>query len=833
MFPDDAPLRAVKFVDAKEGWVAGDHGVVFHTIDGGQTWERQPTGTRASLRGLHFLTPYTGWAVGRTELPNRAGSVGVVLATTDGGATWTELTGSLLPGLNGVQFFDEKRGVVAGDGSDAFPTGVFRTDDGGRTWAMLPGSRAGSWLGIAFTDPNNGTLTCEIGAVAVTGGKVPDPITAVLAGSKAAPHFIGDASRPGHARQMNVNEGLGWAVGDLGTVQATTDGGKTWKVLKAGGQRAAVLFVCSKSCDVPLGAVAALAADGYLCAAVASDADAEYRLPAAMRMCGGAGGGRYTSDPAAAITAWRPDVIVTDRPESVADAGVKKVYALSREAGSVSLNLAAFCPELGDAVKDAVEPAALLLGTKAVPDAVHFKLVRGTLPGAEGHKSLMDGIDLAEGGTARRKKVTLTPEDAPRLAEREKAAGVRRGLEKLVADPKAAGGLEAALVKVVTDVRTLPDDLAARTCVALGFRLVEKGQWTAARELFAVAAEQYPAHPETVEAVRWLVRYQTSGEARRRIELGHFPVFQKAAFVAEAPQPPGVVQASHSEVATVRPVYKFSGADALRQWSQSATDQFPKLAAFGAGYARDPAAALTLAATQRTLGLNARAADLLAAVAPTCALDWQARIGEELRLLGRPCDLPRLPAADCRFTMAKPFLDGRLEDPCWKEAAVELPAVAPGYATTARFACDSKFLYVAVACTHPTGKAAPKATSREHDADLSGHDRVELRLDLDRDYQTCFRLAIDQRGHVADDCWGDPTWNPKWFVAVDPTPTGWTAELAIPLAELTGDRPAPGKPWAVNVSRHVPGVGDGSWAGPPTGRDDVTPLGLLRFVQPK
>lgn len=831
VFPDDAPLRAVKFVDAKEGWVAGDHGIIFHTIDGGQTWERQPTPTRASLRGLYFLTPYTGWAVGRTELPNRFGSAGVVLTTADGGATWTELTGSLLPGLNCVQFFDEKRGVVAGDGSDAFPSGVFRTEDGGRTWAMLPGPRAGSWTRMKFTDQTNGVVSGSTTKRVLKGEverewSVFDSTETFPANSKPTASPL-----PWHDSQM-VDASHGWAVCDLGTVQGTTDGGKSWKVLKAGGQRAAVLFVFAKSSDIPLGAIAALAADGYLCAAAAFDDDAHYRLPAAVRMCGGAGatanGGCDCGEwILKELNRWRPDVLITDIPELAEGKPVKKVYTLTPDAasGSVSLNLTAFCPELGDTLKHVIEPAALLLGTRPVPDAVHFKLVHSTIPGAEGHNSLMEGIDLAEGGTARRKKVTVSADAAPRLAEREEAATARRGLEKLIADPAAAGGLEAAVAKVVTDVRTLPDDLAARTCVGLGFRLAEKGQWTAARELFAVAAEQYPAHPETVEAVRWLVKFQTSTEARRRIELGHFPVFQKAAFVAEAPPAPGVVQASHSEVATVRPVYRFSGPDAQRQWSQSAGDQFPKLAAFGAMYSRDPAAGLCLAHTQRAAGMNARAADLLAALAAGCSPEWQARLGEELRLLGRPCDFPRLPAADCKLTLARPYLDGKLDDPCWAAVtAAELPA-AGGYTTAARFARDDKFLYVAIASTHPEAKPAAKATSRDHDADLTGFDRVELTLDLDRDYQTAFRLCVDQRGCVADDCWGDRTWNPKWFVAVDSTATGWTAELAVPLAELSGDRPAPAKPWSVNVLRYAPGQQPAGWAGP--GANDA---GLLRFA---
>src|SRR5262249_8783794 len=83
----DAPLYAVQFVDTNEGWAVGDEGVVWHTIDGGRTWERQPTGVRTSLRSLHFLNPYTGWIAGREELPH-GGSGGVVLFTRDGGLKW-------------------------------------------------------------------------------------------------------------------------------------------------------------------------------------------------------------------------------------------------------------------------------------------------------------------------------------------------------------------------------------------------------------------------------------------------------------------------------------------------------------------------------------------------------------------------------------------------------------------------------------------------------------------------------------------------------------------------------------------------------------------------
>src|SRR5262245_26697343 len=153
----DAALRTIQFADENEGWAAGDDGVVWHTIDGGKRWERQPTGTRASLRSVHFLTPYSGWAVGRIELPG-GGSSGVVLTTADGGLQWKAVNSNSVPGLNMVKFFSERTGIAAGDGSEGFPSGLFQTVDGGRTWKPVPGVRNPSWLAGDFSDPETGAL---------------------------------------------------------------------------------------------------------------------------------------------------------------------------------------------------------------------------------------------------------------------------------------------------------------------------------------------------------------------------------------------------------------------------------------------------------------------------------------------------------------------------------------------------------------------------------------------------------------------------------------------------------------------------------------------------
>ncbi len=157
---EDAALHAVQFWDNREGWAVGDEGVIWHTIDGGKHWERQPSGVRASLRSLHFLDPYTGWIVGREELPNGAGSTGVVLYTKDGGLNWQRVMLNLLPGLNRVRFVGAasgyKAGYLVGDGDDAHPSGVFQTTDCGRTWQPVAGLRATSWLAAAFGDNGEG-----------------------------------------------------------------------------------------------------------------------------------------------------------------------------------------------------------------------------------------------------------------------------------------------------------------------------------------------------------------------------------------------------------------------------------------------------------------------------------------------------------------------------------------------------------------------------------------------------------------------------------------------------------------------------------------------------
>jgi photosystem II stability/assembly factor-like uncharacterized protein len=814
---DDAPLRAVHFVDKQEGWAAGDHGVVWHTTDGGKVWERQKSGTRASLRSICFLTPYTGFVAGRIEQPYGMVSGGVVLKTTDGGLTWQEVAAGILPGLNGVKFLDESKGVVVGDSCPAFPSGVFKTTDGGEKWEAVPEKQAQEQL------PKLG-LNLKPDRLIDLNRRTGQPI-------------------PIHAMQM-YDATIGYAVGDLGTILATTDGGKSWQVRKCGGQRAAVLFIHATPDAVPLDTIVLLGAkDGYFCQVLSiTGSEQAEKLHAAVRLCGGAGASVCTSFPyprhldglsaeavlnywdtfhtgkareqlirqlVLAIRTWQPEVVVTDHidstasgmeqlvllvtreaftlaadpaafPEQLKDQGlkphqVKKFYGKCDTAkdATVTLDHSPFCVPLGNDVRDFCEAGVNLLGpTAAIPLQRQFRLVAHTMDRADKHKDLMEGVTLPRGGTARRAAVMgVLPEQYQEI--RKGYAAARRAVEALTARPDQIAEPDKFLLEVRRSLAGMPEDLASRTAFAAADRLARDGRWGLAREMFAFVSDTFAAHPEAAAASRWLVQYHSSAAVLRRIELGQVNPIPAGVFEALDDVKP----AGGAETPGPKELFRFTNGETQRVWYRYCLDLENRLVAFGPVHARDPLVRACVAAAK----------ERGAVTTPTAKTD------------DRPVwNCPKAP---------KPTLDGKLTDECWAKAHTVPLAGPAGYDAEARLAHDDQYLYVAVTCKHPAGKQVPKVEKRDRDADLRGHDRVEWQIDPDGTGAVAFRFAVDHRGCLAEDCWGAKDWNPKWYVAFDSAETAWTAEVAIPLAELTGSKVA-GQTWGLNFTRVVPGTGE-------------------------
>ncbi|HEX3148135.1 MAG TPA: YCF48-related protein [Gemmataceae bacterium] len=1051
----DAALRTIQFADENEGWAAGDDGVMWHTIDGGKTWERQPTGTRAALRSVHFLTPYSGWAVGRVELPG-GGSLGVVLATTDGGLQWRTVSANNVTGLNVVKFFDDRIGIAAGDGSDSFPAGLFRTIDGGRSWKPVPGVRNPTWLAGDFSDSETGVVggawsrvapirDSHLGvadvdqlagrsitgmklngmrAVAVGQGglvmlsrdtagvkwgfadlKIPVEVRAAIDFHAVAVHgsHIWAVGRPGsivfhsadHGNSWEMlrtgqplplhavyfhDEKHGWAAGEMGTMIGTVDGGKTWKVQHQGGMRSAVLFAHTNAKGVPLDTVAALGGnDGYLATAIGVtcsdpatlakryDTDAEriaaamkaadplratdpMRVAAAMRLAGGAAGEIMWQFPIAgfqdgvdtqalletwekrhgekaattllrqlvlALRIWRPEVVVTD---GATDDTSKTLNLVVRKAFEIAADHEAFpeqlevldlepwasrkllstlisgnmitavnadvrnpLPNLGESAKDYAATAARLW--EDVCDVPGFRLVATRLKDTDGQLRFFDGIALAPGGAARREQTVLSTKDEAARAEMMKVLEKKRNVQAVIdGHAGAIASPDQALSALGDAIRDLPAMDAGKALYTAATAYAKSGQWSMAREAYLLLLDKYPGHPLAVDAAHWLVRFQSSSEARRRFELGQFAELTETQItLKDRPDPRRVIPKAknkdqlppQTEIEQTTYRETLAGLVSARKWYEGALELENRLSAHGDLFARDVATNLCLASARRQLGKPEESQRwLMKYIAETTgpvgtptgvrgADPWRDCVLLESWLLNRAGQpMPPKPVAACKKTTKRPFLDGKLDDECWAGAmpmslitmagelssdfgckeAIERelkdkgkPTAASlqealGDGSRAMFAFDDEHLYIAIVCKHPAGMKRSKLETRSRDMDLRAFDRVSILIDLDRDYQTYYQLQVDQRGALAEDCWGDKTWNPKWFVAVNAEETGWTAEIAIPLSELTGDLVAPGKLWAVNVVRTVPGKGVQAWSGPA----GVTPrpegMGIMTFV---
>jgi hypothetical protein len=438
----------------------------------------------------------------------------------------------------------------------------------------------------------------------------------------------------------------------------------------------------------------------------------------------------------------------------------------------------------------------------------------------------MVGLVIEE-GDARRPRVS-DKDEGPADPDLLKAIRERRNLVALAAQPDDHGhalGRLAALLRRPHE-ETNADPTAAAAC-AVASHYARRGQWLLADQGYSLLVERYPAQRLSAEAYRWLIRHGASSEARHRKDLKQFALVTNFTSVVE------------SSGASTNPIQLTSGtrdkaAPAPDEPRQRCLDLGKRLASYGPLYGADPALQFCMQASRRQSGQGGDAQEWYARFAKFGQGPWaEAARGEVW--LGNGGTAPRR-VARCRLTEQRPHLDGLCDDACWQgqvplRLADAVGATSTECATEAMFAYDQEFLYLALRCQHPAGQQVAPVKARQRDADLDPYDRVALLLDLDRDYATFYRLEVDQRGCVREDCCGDPSWNPRWFVAVKSSPDSWQIEAAIPLAELTSARLPLGSAWAFNLVRILPGRGVQGWSLPADVRPRPEGMSLLHFQQ--
>ncbi len=970
----DAQLWDVCFVDAQTGWAVGDRGVIWHTRNGGQSWQQQPSPVTCRLNSVFFLDPQHGWAAGGRTVPFTHVPEGIVLVTRDGGASWQQVPRLLVPTFYRIKFFTSQQGVAFGAPSALFPSGVFTSEDGGRSWTTVPAAEGQTWFAGDFVDPLSGALagrgapvtvrrrtleparTADLGLRTIhrlelraptsgwmvgdgglvmktadlgkswqsTAGELPDDAarhfdlhalavvqencwTAGTPGTRIFRTRDGGASWTSHDTGCTaplhslafVDARHGWAVGALGTILATRDGGESWQVQRAGGSRAALLGVFSEAGAVPLELFAHLSGgQGYLSAvkllgrrefdpqAGVKD-DLPQRAHDALVAVGGCGASAAWQFPlrqeglslsvdqiltgldrandgqalekleasiVRAIRLWRPDVLVTHPaslrgeepfghlvnqlvlravrqaadPTSHVDlatvAGlrpwqVRKVFSTTRagDTGTLSVNTVQLEPRLGCSVGDRAGAARGLVAEsyEPVPVEVGFRLLLDRVPQDRGREDFYSGIAIPPGSDARRMLSETLGESIEQL---RRVAQKRRNMQELIRyGAKQDLFLPSVWLGQLGDLTSgLDESSSSQLLYQLAGQYLQRGNWELAAGTYEALVERHPQHPLAHSAQVWLLHYYASGEAAWRVRQSSSAVAQQSTggFPAQ-----GVVPASAALPMQGRRTAVGSERAQLDERLGKANQIGKELERTRPTLYAEPSIGFPLASAHRKLGYGNEASRFYLSLRRTRTEDawWDAAQGE--RWLGERTGLPPKPLWTARAADRKPHLDGALDEAFWRVARpVELKSLIgedAAWPAVARLAYDGQFLYLGIECRKAPGvEYAASTAPRPRDGDLAQHDRVSVLLDLDRDYTTYYALTVDHRGWTGEACWGDATWNPTWYVAHSSTRESWTAEAAIPLAELTGTRPAAGHVWAAGVQRLVPGVGFQSWTQP-------------------
>jgi photosystem II stability/assembly factor-like uncharacterized protein len=225
---DTSEVYASSFVDASEGWVAGQltswatglptgRALLARTGNGGQSFttldaSALPAGL-TSVNGVHFLSSAVGVAVGNASAVMRWNPV---TSTFDPDLV-TDASGAALPGtrvFNAVSLPDAQTGFVVGNGGD-----ILRYDAVAGRWEREVSGTTQNLLGVAALDAQTAIAvgTNTLLRRSSTGwANIPLP---------ANPYGTGTVSLQ---KVAFVDANIGYAVGTQGAIYRTDDGGLTW-----------------------------------------------------------------------------------------------------------------------------------------------------------------------------------------------------------------------------------------------------------------------------------------------------------------------------------------------------------------------------------------------------------------------------------------------------------------------------------------------------------------------------------------------------------------------------------------------------------------------------
>lgn len=197
-------LRSIYFIDSNTGFVCGDGGVVYKSVNGGINWTLSNSGIPAiKLNSIAFAGANNGTVVGNN---------GAIYVTNNGGSSWTAQTSGTINNLLKVRYIGSIT-VAAGE----YGTLLTAT---GSVWSAVNTRTKSDILGIAGTSVNE---------IHVCGGG-----GFIRNNKSGSSNFFNFEINPMLANLVDIffyDANNGWAVSSLNNVIIyTTNGGTTWSM---------------------------------------------------------------------------------------------------------------------------------------------------------------------------------------------------------------------------------------------------------------------------------------------------------------------------------------------------------------------------------------------------------------------------------------------------------------------------------------------------------------------------------------------------------------------------------------------------------------------------
>ncbi|MCH7727545.1 MAG: hypothetical protein IH991_13830 [Planctomycetes bacterium] len=476
---------------------------------------------------------------------------------------------------------------------------------------------------------------------------------------------------------------------------------------------------------------------------------------------------------------------------------VKKVIAPTTDnnAATFTVKSAQLALRLGSSLTDTAKLAESRLVNEYHPSpaSTGFQLLKTEVAPDLARQSIFSGIEVRVGEGARR--MTSTSMDQASIVRR--AAQKQRNITAMVAMSDRVGPESSAWLGQLNELtRGLSRQQAGQVLFQMASQYRQHNRADLAAEVAMMLVRQFPDHSYWDATATWLMQFYSSGETLLRMQNSGAIEAQVTGGGARRTK----ANTHRAPMTTLR-----RKALALVRIVEK---QRPDLLA-------EPAFCFSLIAAQRSEGIPQSTGEHLQSLVLHPYRPWAECARAEFWLKRRNAAPPK-PVAHCVAVTTRPRLDGKLDEAVWRNAQ---PLVLRSglhddsdWPAVVFLAHDNDYLYLAVRCRKAPGFDYQKNDEpRRRDTDLSARDRIEILVDIDRDYGTYYRLTVDHRGWPNETFLRDRNWNPDWYIYASDDDDTWTIEAAIEMKDIAPRRQRTKKVWGLGVQRIVPNVGFQSW----------------------